>query len=127
MKSSEISAKYSWPTNAQKDEIQDSGVTEEEDILDLCGCNSSKERGSAACLHQGGNEGKLELVDGSIKAVIIPRSAHGDLQICSRNAILSRWLNEPLDGSMEVERKMRRKAQHAINLALSACVASRCF
>jgi hypothetical protein len=33
MKSSDISAKYSWPNNEQKDEIQDSGVPEEEDIL----------------------------------------------------------------------------------------------
>jgi hypothetical protein len=32
MKSSDISAKYSWPNNEQKDEIQDSGVPEEEDI-----------------------------------------------------------------------------------------------
>lgn len=35
MKSSEISAKYSWPNNEQNDEIQDSGVPEEEDMLAL--------------------------------------------------------------------------------------------
>ena len=33
MKSSEISAKYSWPNNEQNDEIQDSGVPDEEDML----------------------------------------------------------------------------------------------
>jgi hypothetical protein len=33
MKSSEISAKYSWPSKEQKDEIHDSGVPDEEDIL----------------------------------------------------------------------------------------------
>lgn len=32
MKSSEISAKYSWPSKEQKDEIHDSGVADEEDI-----------------------------------------------------------------------------------------------
>jgi hypothetical protein len=35
MKSSEISAKYSWPNKEQNDEIQDSGVPEEEDMLSL--------------------------------------------------------------------------------------------
>jgi len=33
MKSSDISAKYSWPSREQKEEIQDSGVAEEEDIF----------------------------------------------------------------------------------------------
>jgi hypothetical protein len=33
MKSSDISAKYSCPNNEQNDEIQDSGVPEEEDML----------------------------------------------------------------------------------------------
>lgn len=36
MKSSEISAKYSWPSKEQKDEIHDSGVPDEVDIV--CGC-----------------------------------------------------------------------------------------
>jgi len=35
MKSSDISAKYSWPSNEQNDEIHDSGVPEEEDIIFL--------------------------------------------------------------------------------------------
>ena len=33
MKSSDISAKYSWPSKEQNDEIHDSGVPEEVDIL----------------------------------------------------------------------------------------------
>lgn len=37
MNSSETSAKYSWPSSEQKDEIHDSGLPEEEDILlELC-------------------------------------------------------------------------------------------
>lgn len=35
MKSSETSAKYSWPRREQKEEIHDSGVPEEEDITDV--------------------------------------------------------------------------------------------
>lgn len=35
MKSSETSAKYSWPRREQKLEIQDSGVPEEEDIIEV--------------------------------------------------------------------------------------------
>lgn len=35
MKSSETSAKYSWPSREQKEEIQDSGVPEEEDIMEV--------------------------------------------------------------------------------------------
>lgn len=34
MKSSDISAKYSCPSSEQKDEIQDSGVPEEVDIVE---------------------------------------------------------------------------------------------
>ena len=33
LKSSDISAKYSWPSKEQNDEIHDSGVPDEEDIL----------------------------------------------------------------------------------------------
>lgn len=33
MNSSETSAKYSWPNSEQKEEIQDSGVPEEDDIM----------------------------------------------------------------------------------------------
>lgn len=35
MKSSETSAKYSWPRSEQKEMIHDSGVPEEEDIPDI--------------------------------------------------------------------------------------------
>ena len=35
MKSSETSAKYSWPRREQKEVIHDSGVPEEEDITDV--------------------------------------------------------------------------------------------
>jgi hypothetical protein len=43
MKSSDISAKYSWPNNEQKDEIQDSGVPEEEDMALVGGGEESEE------------------------------------------------------------------------------------
>lgn len=35
MKSSDTSAKYSWPRREQNDEIQDSGVPEEEDMTEV--------------------------------------------------------------------------------------------
>lgn len=42
MKSSETSAKYSWPNKEQKDAIQDSGGPEDVDILNQRNRSSSK-------------------------------------------------------------------------------------
>jgi hypothetical protein len=53
MKSSDISAKYSWPNNEQKDEIQDSGVPEEEDMALVGGGEESEEEGARRLVARG--------------------------------------------------------------------------
>lgn len=46
MKSSDISAKYSWPNSEQNDEIHDSGVPDEEDIVWAVGGAGLKTKGN---------------------------------------------------------------------------------
>ncbi|MDA4132655.1 MAG: hypothetical protein OK454_05965 [Thaumarchaeota archaeon] len=47
MNSSETSAKYSWPSSEQKEDIQDSGAPDEVDILSMAqGCPAVVDRGA---------------------------------------------------------------------------------
>ena len=61
MKSSDISAKYSWPSKEQKDEIQDSGVPEEEDIL-LLSCGPRPDVGRRSVFRSPGSSLEVALV-----------------------------------------------------------------
>ncbi len=69
MNSSETSAKYSWPSSEQKEEIQDSGVPEDEDII-LAG--GSRGQGAEGRKHGGlgvGLEARFAVFDVALEGL----------------------------------------------------------